>query len=156
MISPLPHATETLVVALPAPVVAQRLNATTTHSLRMQNAIRSRKILFTGYVFEDHFSIARKITRPNNYLPLVKGRIEATSSGCILFLTYTLFRSTKVYLIGWTLLSILTGIFAVYLYQEILIGSAAFGLSIAIMAVAWANFNIQLKITRQTLQKVLA
>ena len=72
------------------------------------------KIVFNGNVKGNKFPISRKVTTPNNFLPLLKGRIEATPQGCILFLEYGLFFGAKLALITWSL-GCLLGMFLCFL-----------------------------------------
>jgi hypothetical protein len=51
------------------------------------------------------------ITHPDNFLPLIVGKIEATSKGSILFITYRMFPSTLFYLSFLCLMLLLASLF---------------------------------------------
>jgi hypothetical protein len=74
--------------------------------------------LFVGQINDYSFRIFRKITQSDNYLPLISGRLENTSSGCILFIKYRLFKSTSFFLIFWSTLSIGLCIFFLFFYKQ--------------------------------------
>ena len=62
--------------------------------------------VFTGYIKNQQFRISRSIRRPESFLPLMKGNIEATRNGSILFVRYSLFPSTLGYLMFWSVVAI--------------------------------------------------
>lgn len=156
MISVLPQSSETLVVAMDGTEVRNRLlKATAPKAATRSEIIRNPATVFTGYVMEDRFRLSLKITRPNSFLPLIVGTIDPTSTGCLLFLNYKLFPSTRMYLTFWVLFSVLFGIFLTYHYKNIFTGLLFVFITAAILFISWANFKIQLKFTRQALQKVL-
>ncbi len=111
--------------------------------------------LFTGWFGENRFRISMKIIKPNNYVPLVIGKIENTSSGSLLFINYTLFPSTKMFFIFWNLFILLVGIIAGYQYENLAYPAIAFALISLIQWITWSNFKIQLRFTRQLLLRVL-
>lgn len=114
-----------------------------------------KNALFTGWFGKDRFRISMKISRPNNYVPLVIGQIENTSSGSLLFINYTLFPSTKMFFIFWNLFILLAGLIAGYQYSNLAYPAIAFALISLIHWIAWSNFKIQLRFTRQLLLGVL-
>ena len=152
----LPHATETLVVALGQEEVTDRLARATTQQFLTQNEVRSNAILFTGHVQENSFRLSLKITRPNNFIPLVHGTVAPTSAGCIVFLTYSLFPTTRMFLSFWILFTILAGIFTAHQYNNLLTGFTAGAIAVAILLIAQANFRIQLKRTREALRRLMS
>lgn len=151
----LPHHYETFVLTQPAQTVVTKIASVSTSRLLLQNQEGSQYV-FTGWVREDRFRISMKVNRPNNYLPLVKGKIESTSSGSLLFLNYVLFPSTKMFLLSWNLFILLIGLIASYQYGNLIYGASAVSLVVLIFWIAWSNFKIQLKLTRQLLLDVLS
>lgn len=130
------------------------IHKVTTTKVLLQNQ-EGAQYRFSGWVQENRFRISLKISKPNNYIPLVVGKIETTSSGCLVFVSYKLFPVTKMFLIFWSLFITLAGILASYQYQSLLYAVGSLLILVIIHWVTWSNFKIQLKLTRQTLLEVL-
>lgn len=150
----LPNYQETFVLTQTQEVVTGKIKNTTTSKTLLQNK-ESANYKFTGWIKGDRFRISLKITRPNNYIPLTIGRIDSTSSGCLVFVNYTLFPITKMFLIFWSLFLIIAGIIASYQYQSVLYGGVSFLLLSIIHWITWSNFKIQLKTMRHALLEIL-
>jgi hypothetical protein len=110
---------------------------------------------FNGYVKFRHFKISKKVKHPHNFLPLIKGTIESTSTGCILFVQYHLFFGTLFTMILWSVLTLFTGVYFLFHLSETTIGSIAFGLFFLNYIVSVANFNIQVNDSRRLLEETL-
>ncbi|MEQ8362348.1 MAG: hypothetical protein RIF39_11040 [Cyclobacteriaceae bacterium] len=150
----LPSHYETFVLTQSSLEAIQKIHKITTTKVLLQNQ-EGTQYRFSGWVRENEFRISLKISRPNNYIPLVVGRIETTSSGCLVFATYKLFPVTKMFLIFWSLFIAMAGGLMSYQYQSIIYTAVSFLLLLTIHWVTWSNFKIQLKHTRQTLLEVL-
>ena len=111
--------------------------------------------LFNGWVKGRSFRISRRINTPENFLPLMKGNIEETSLGSLLFIHYSLFFSSIFFLIFWSVITIFLTFFFIYFYNIVLYGAIAFGLGMGNYIIAIANFNIQVRKSRELLNKVL-
>ncbi|HCM77756.1 MAG TPA: hypothetical protein DIS90_15340 [Cytophagales bacterium] len=151
----LPEHYETIVLTKPALEILGKVSSVTSSKLLLQNR-EAPHYLFSGWIKGDHFRIAIKINRPNNYIPLVIGRVESTSSGCIVLVKYKLFPVTKMFLIFWSFFIVMIGIFTSYQYQSIIYFLFSAILLGVVHWVTWSNFKIQLKVTRQTLLEVIA
>ncbi|HNP06377.1 MAG TPA: hypothetical protein PKN99_02065 [Cyclobacteriaceae bacterium] len=150
----LPYHYETFVLTQPSLEAIQKIHKVTTTKVLLQNQ-EGAQYRFSGWVQENRFRISLKISKPNNYIPLVVGKIETTSSGCLVFVSYKLFPVTKMFLIFWSLFITLAGILASYQYQSLLYAVGSLLILVIIHWVTWSNFKIQLKLTRQTLLEVL-
>lgn len=150
----LPYHYETFVLTQPSLEAIQKIHKVTTTKVLLQNQ-EGAQYRFSGWVQENRFRISLKISKPNNYIPLVVGKIETTSSGCLVFVSYKLFPVTKMFLIFWSLFITLVGILASYQYQSLLYAVGSLLILVIIHWVTWSNFKIQLKLTRQTLLEVL-
>lgn len=150
----LPYHYETFVLTQPSLEAIQMIHKVTTTKVLLQNQ-EGAQYRFSGWVQENRFRISLKISKPNNYIPLVVGKIETTSSGCLVFVSYKLFPVTKMFLIFWSLFITLAGILASYQYQSLLYAVGSLLILVIIHWVTWSNFKIQLKLTRQTLLEVL-
>ncbi|HMQ01128.1 MAG TPA: hypothetical protein PKC24_15210 [Cyclobacteriaceae bacterium] len=152
--NPLPAATETIVLGISAEKAQTLLfKATLNNEIEVQD-YTSRKY-FIGEVGVKHFRISLKIEKPNNFIPIIKGHFESASNGSLLFLNYSLFQSTRVYLIFWSCFALVCSIVAFFVsenYGYSLIALFALGL---IQWVAWGNFQIQLKKSRAKLLEVI-
>ncbi|MBZ0247168.1 MAG: hypothetical protein K8H85_14610 [Cyclobacteriaceae bacterium] len=150
----LPYHYETFVLTQPSLEAIQMIHKVTTTKVLLQNQ-EGAQYRFSGWVQENRFRISLKISKPNNYIPLVVGKIETTSPGCLVFVSYKLFPVTKMFLIFWSLFITLAGILASYQYQSLLYAVGSLLILVIIHWVTWSNFKIQLKLTRQTLLEVL-
>lgn len=153
-----PTERETIVSSLSAQEVAKRLQRVTQPSPRSEGLLTPYQsdYIFNGTVGTDSFRLARKIIRPNNFLPFISGTIEATSQGCLIFVRYRLFAATTIFLIFW---SVVTIGFAWYLTTyERLYHYALLSLAVGIAnyAVAVLNFKKQLVISRRLLRETLS
>ena len=152
MRSLLPSHDETLVLPLSAEQVFTKFSLVTRNDLA---AIQDRSILFSGWVKEDRFRISLKVNRPNNFLTLIKGRIESTSSGSLVFLDYQLFPTTKVFVTFWFLFALLFTAIVSFQFASTLYLLRGLAIAAGIYWITWANFRIQLKIAREILLRVL-
>lgn len=152
MINLLPSHDETLVLPLSAEEVFNRFSRVTRNDLA---AVQDKSILFSGWVKEDRFRISLKVSRPNNFLALIKGRIESTSSGCLIFIDYQLFPTTKLFVSFWLLLTILFAVAIGFQYSSYWYSLGGLAIAICIYLITWSNFNLQLNLARTALLKIL-
>lgn len=151
----LPQHHETFVLNKQHEDVIRVLSEKTTNKLLLQNQ-EGGQFKFTGWIKNDRFRISLKIHRPNSYIPLIVGKVEPTSAGCILFITYQLFPSTRMFLTFWSLLIVLVGVFAGYQYESFIYGGGGFTVVAVIHWIAWSNFRMQLKPSREALLQALS
>jgi hypothetical protein len=148
----LPEVSETLVVAHHSDEVLQRIMEVT--STRAMEIGEPSKIL-AGWVKEDRFQLIIRQRRPNSFMPMVEGRVDRTSTGCIVFLQYKLMAITRMYLLLWTVIAFISGTFLAIYYQQVLLGLGCVGIIVLIYAVAWANFKIHHQPLRAIIHKVM-
>lgn len=84
------------------------------------------------------------------------GKVDSTTSGCLITLDYRLFPVTRLLLQAWSVLLVAGGIIALYPFQNYLASLAAVATLILIHIVAWSNFRIQLRLTREAIHRVVA
>jgi hypothetical protein len=111
--------------------------------------------LFNGWVKGNRFRISRRIRHPENFLPIMIGRIEGTSVGSILFIQYRLFFSAAMFLIFWTIICLLMSLFLLIFHQEYIYAAVAFGLGVSNYVIATKNFYIQIRSSQKTLNEAL-
>lgn len=112
--------------------------------------------LFNGWVKENRFRISRKVRHPENFLPIIIGEIEGTSAGSILFIRYRLFFSSAVFLIFWSVISLLLCLFFLFVHQQYIYATIAGILGILNYVVATKNFHLQIRSSRRALDKALS
>ncbi|MBL3654922.1 hypothetical protein [Fulvivirga sediminis] len=150
----IPHKSETLVLPLSAEQITHSLRAVTQPATLMQER-NNNSVLFIGNVHHDKFRISRKVTYPQNYLPLIVGRIEASSRGCIIFLRYNLFFSSFLFLSFWSVFTLLVSCFFVFYQKEYGYACVAFAACLANYTVTILNFNKQIKMSRNLINRTL-
>lgn len=111
--------------------------------------------LFNGRINNNIFKISQKIKRPDNYIPLIIGKIEETSKGSIIFLKYRLMFSTKMFLIFWSVILILLTLFFSIMYEAYLYAGIAAVLGGINYAIVYYNFKKKVKINHELLIKLL-
>ncbi|HWA34456.1 MAG TPA: hypothetical protein VG737_10020 [Cyclobacteriaceae bacterium] len=153
MISLLPSHHETIVLPHSAETIFRKMYWATSDKPFMQP--NEQNLKFNGWVKEEKFRISVRVHRANNYLPLVIGEIESTSSGCILFIDYKLFPTTRMLLVLWTILLVLGALIFSYQTKNIIYLAGGLAVIALIHFVVWSNFNLQLDITRKALHKLL-
>jgi len=117
--------------------------------------VEDEQLMFVGKVKQYGFQLSRRVQRANNYLPLMRGHIESTSLGSIVFIRYRLFLWTFSFLVFW---SVLTMIFALYfmVYEEVYVNAiVSLLLGVANYVVAVLNFHRQVKVSSKLLRTVL-
>lgn len=109
--------------------------------------------LFNGWVRKNSFKLSRKIVRPNNFLPIIDGRIEGTSKGSIIFLKYRMFFATIAFLVFWSIITTLIALYF-YIYEKIYLYSViSLFLGVANYVIAVLNFKKQVKISSHVLKQ---
>jgi hypothetical protein len=119
-----PYYSETIVLAFTTDEVEFLFRDATEASRepKVEEKKSKREKLFNGIVKNQHLSISRKIDSPENFLPIIKGSIEATTQGSILFLEYRLFFSTLLFLSFWTFICLVSGSILFFLGENNPIG----------------------------------
>ncbi|MEL7002792.1 MAG: hypothetical protein AAFN93_08675 [Bacteroidota bacterium] len=116
---------------------------------------KNNDFLFNGTFRDNTFTISRKVDYPQNYLPLIKGKVETTRHGSILFLEYELFFSSRMFLSLWTILSIMIAAFLVVFQNEYRYATVSLGAGIINYLVSLMNFKKQVKESRSVLFEAL-
>lgn len=152
MISLLPSHDETLVLPLSAEEVFTKFSSVTRNDLA---AVQDTSILFSGWVKADRFRVSVKINRPNNFLALIKGRIESTSSGSLVFLEYQLFPTTRLLVTFWLLFTLLFTAIVSFQFSSYFYLFSGLAVGVGIYLITWSNFKIQRNIAREILLRIL-
>lgn len=153
----LPVKRETIVLPFPADEVEKKLwlSIFPVKAGESMPDKRDELFLFNGWIKNRKFKISRRLRSPENFLPLMKGNIEETSLGSLLFIRYSLFFSSIFFLIFWSIVTLFLTFFFVYFYGIILYAAISFSLGIGNYVVAVANFNMQVKKSKILLEEIL-
>ena len=122
---------------------------------RKASAIQDRPVKFIGSIGDASFSITRYLSRPENFMPLIQGQIEAVSRGCLLSLRYTLQFSSRMFVIFWTITTLLFAMFLWFIQSNWQFGMAALGVLALNILVTHVNFQRQYRRSREILMEVL-
>jgi hypothetical protein len=153
----LPYRHETIILPYPSEEAIARLRPLTRpvdkgYAYRTED---ERRFLFNGILKKSSFRISRRILKPENFLPLVVGQLENTSVGSLLFVRYRLFFSTAMYLVFWSAVCLLLSLFFLIYHEAWLYASVAFGIGCVQYIIAVKNFSLQVRRSRQDLEKAL-
>lgn len=153
-----PYRKSVIVLPLSAEMAEDLLKLSTTGSITYHDLLQERKKVtiekFQGKVKDKEFTISKKVYYPQNYLPLIKGKIEATNHGCLILTEYGLFPGTKFLFYLWSfVMAVIALVFFLY-KPNYLYASLASIFFILNYAVALANFNIHFKDSKKILEEV--
>lgn len=151
----LPRKRETIVLPFPAREVYERIWKSVKP---VQDGILTldepdQQFLFNGWVKQDKFSISLKVARPQNFLPVITGIIEETSTGSIIFVKYRMFPVSKAFLLFWSVITLLIALFFGYMDRYIF-ATVSLVLGVSNYAVAVANFSIQVRRSSRVLRSL--
>ena len=141
-----PYYFETLVLPISADDVTQILLKNTGHQDKEPN--QSKK--FTGLVETPLFRISEKLQRPDNFIPLIKGKIESTTKGSIIFTSYNLLFSTALFVAFWSVITLLLSFLFLFEFNHPLYSAISFGAFLLNYLFTSANFHRKVKGARQT------
>lgn len=115
-----------------------------------------RKKWFNGSCKEDAFTISLYLKRPNNYLPVMSGILEADDDGgTIILIKYCLFPASKKLLAFWTVATLLITIFFAVPYGAYSYAAISFAACLMNYIITYENFKLQIKRSRSTLERVV-
>ena len=107
-----PYYFETLVLPFTSVEVLEIINLNIINGNASQE---NKDRTYMGSISKSKFRIYEKLNRPDNFLPVIRGRIESTSKGCIIFTSYNLLFSTALFLSFWTIVTLL--LFILFLFE---------------------------------------
>jgi hypothetical protein len=148
-----PYYKQTFVSSYTQEQILERLREFTREEEKEEKPIRHE---FNGKIDTNSFQISRVITQPNTFLPMIKGKIEGTKTGSILFITCEMFYSTKILLFIWTVIPLLIFLLTLLFVQGHFYSLLALFFGLFNYIVSVANFHRQRKISMQTLDKILS
>jgi len=149
----LPFGRETLVSALSKEELLERLAAVTRGT--RADGLPELRPLFYGKVGDHGFRLSRVIEKGDNFLPLIQGKVEATTRGSILYVRYQLFSTTRFFLWFWTGILLGFSLFFFLVSQQFLQGGACLSLMAVNYALAVFFFHRQLVPSKKLFQEVI-
>ena len=140
----LPAFTETLVIPLDADEVR----------LRIDKGIEDRK--FIGVITGVNFSLSAYLIRPPQFQPVIRGHIESSSRGTLIFLKYELLPATRMLIIFVSILLLVGAAGAVYTGVNLLYATLAVGMVFVFRFVALTNIRLHRDPVRKNLLDILS
>ena len=154
--NPFPNHSEVLVSALSKNEVEGRLSAVTKDINFLDYEERLQKgFQFNGKVEKESFRLSLVVDKPDSFLPLILGKIEATPKGCILFLQYRLFPSSAFFLGFWTVITLTLAVFFGFVSQKPIYAGLSILACIGNYYFAWIYFKRKIKISQQVFHQIL-
>jgi hypothetical protein len=152
-----PRHTESWVVPHPPEMVEAIMRLRVMHAGKQQllDPDNQANYLFNGVVREESCNISRLITRPDSFLPLIEVRWVGTAQSSLLFITYRLFASTRMFMAFWSIVSFFAALVLFFMVNEL-----AWGVMVCILMaltywVCVANFKRNVKLDSKILREVL-
>jgi hypothetical protein len=117
--------------------------------------IEEEAFLFNGKVSKSGFSISKIVNRPDNFLPLIKGKIEGGDSGSLVHLEFGLFPSIKYFLVFWIILMLLFSIISFVQGDDLLTITFPVIILIASYALIISRFHDAYQKSRRELMRLI-
>ena len=111
--------------------------------------------LFNGKVGLNRFAISQIVSRPNNFLPLIKGKVEGGESGSLVHLEFSLFPSVKYFLFFWIILMVLFSIISIVQRDDLLTIIFPIIILVASYALIISRFNDAYLKSRRELMRLI-
>ncbi|MDN3668889.1 hypothetical protein QWY93_06070 [Echinicola jeungdonensis] len=154
----LPRYSEVLVSSMSLEEVIMRLKSVTQKvdylTYRGEQAVHQP--LFNGRVEKDSFRLSLLINKADSFLPLIKGKVESTPSGCIIFLDFTLFSGSIFFLIFWSVVTLAMGIFFFFAASEPWFALITITVGVGNIIFAWIHFKRKVKQSQEIFHEMLS
>lgn len=117
--------------------------------------VEEEAYLFNGNVGENGFAISQIVNRPNNFLPLIKGKIEGGETGSLVHLEFSLFPSIKYFLYFWIILMLLFSVISIAQGDDVLTIIFPLIMLVASYALILSRFNDAYLKSRKELMRLI-
>ncbi|PRY89697.1 hypothetical protein [Mongoliibacter ruber] len=152
----LPFQSEILVSSLKKEEVLLRLDKVTRNVNFLDlEARKSDGYKFNGVISPDAFRVSLVIDKADSFLPLIKGNIEDSGNGSILFLEYRLFPSSVFFLVFWSLVTLGLFFFFGLTAEKPLYALISLAIGLVNYLFAWSYFKKKTKISQQIFHRLL-
>ena len=152
----MPYYSETLVSALSKKEILGHLIRVTREVNYMDSRTMSdSKIKFNGMIGQEGFRISKVITKGDTFLPLIKGEVEPTPRGSIIFMRYRLFPGAIFFLAFWSVILIAFSVFYLAFVGNLTHGLICIGLAISNYVLGMFFFHRQVKASREVFHELI-
>ena len=114
------------------------------------------KHLFNGKVGTEKFRLSLNIKKADNFLPLISGKIEPINSGCIIFLNYSLFPASALFLAFWGIITFLAAIFLILYENNFFYALVSLSAGVGNLAFAHHVFKTKIKHSQLIFHRMLS
>lgn len=122
-----------------------------------QGEIRMSRHKFNGLMINDGiFRLSQWVSHPNLFLPLLRCRVEQTSSGCLVFIECSLFFSTQLLMVTGLLFLLAAALYFLLIQQEWFYAATMFIAKGLFYLTILGNYHLQKQISLNLLQRVIA
>jgi len=157
MVNIFPNHSEVLVSPFTSEEVASKIAAVTRKVNYMDlRDFAKNSHQFNGQVDQNRFRLSLAIQRADTFLPLIKGNIASTKSGCIIFLHYSLFPSSVFLLAFWSLIALLMALFFIFYDRQWIYAFACLATGIFNYGFSWTYFRSKLKKSQMIFHQMLS
>ena len=154
--NPFPNHSEVLVSSLSKKEVEGKFSTVTQDINFLDYEQRLQKgFKFNGKVGGDSFRLSLVVDKPDSFLPLIQGKIEATPKGCILFLQYRLFPSSAFFLGFWTVVTLSLAVFFGFVSQNPFYAGFSLLACVGNYFFAWNYFKRKIKLSKGIFHEIL-
>lgn len=144
-----PNHSEVLVSTLKNEEILKRLDLVTKNANFLDYKAEKNPVqLFNGSIEKNSFRISLVINRADSFLPLIKGEMESTPSGSILFLEYRLFPGSAFFLGFWTMVTVILALIFVLMVGKFYLAIISIAVGIGNYWFAWSHFKRKIKISQ--------
>lgn len=151
-----PSHSEVLVSSLSKEEVMERLDLVTKDANFLEFELRENQgYQFNGTLAEDSFRLSLVITKADSFLPLIKGKLEATPKGSILFLRYKLFPGSIFFLGFWSVVTVLLAIFFALVAGKYIFSGISLAVGFGNYLFAWNHFKRKIRVSQEIFHGLL-
>lgn len=151
-----PNHSEVLVSSWTKEEVLERVDLVTRDANFLEYELEKNKgYQFNGTLGRDSFRLSLVITKADSFLPLIKGKLESTPKGCILFLHYSLFPGSVFFLGFWSVMTLILAIFFAMVAGNFIFSGISLAAGIGNYLFAWNHFKRKIKISQEIFHGLL-
>ncbi|GGF34627.1 hypothetical protein [Echinicola rosea] len=158
MIKYLPHHSEVLVSSMTCEEVISRLDHVTRDVDYLSDPLsgHAKECLFNGKINEASFRLSMAVRKADSFLPLIKGKLESTRTGCIIFLDYQLFPGSSFFMMFWSIVTLAMGMFFLFGEEQPAFAMISFAVGVGNVVFAWSHFKRKVKHSQEIFHKMLS
>ena len=154
----LPEKNITLVLPFPSHRVERALTEKTLRAdvTVPQSSASESAYWFRGDVEQREFVLSLTTKSFHSYTPIINGRIESTSNGCIVFMRYQLFKSTRFFMLIWSALTLFLTLLFSFGIPKMNLALLCILLLVSNYIIAVVSFQKQVKLTQEKINQIIA